>query len=316
MITAALPRVAARFTFGLLLTAAAVLIAPAVSLAAGSLPLSTTFKGQAKFDALVKRAEKENWRALPIGDRTIAVGLALVGTPYVNYTLEIDDHIEAPSVNLTGLDCWTFYESSLAFSRMLQVYQPPYRPEMMLKMIELERYRGGKCTGVYTSRLHHLEDLYQDNRQRGLMDDLSKPLGGVRIYRNVTEMQNAWKSYRYLRNNPDLRPAMARIEDHVTNLAVYHIPKGRVASIEPQLRNGDIISITSAEDGGYTSHVGLIYKDRAGVARFVHASSKSGVRSVTIGPAISSYLALSSSRAGILVGRPKDIAAPQYVDRK
>lgn len=291
--------------------------APVTALAQKTLPLSTTFKGTSKFEALVKRAEKENWRALPLGDRTIAVGLALVGTPYVNYTLEIDDHIEAPSVNLNGLDCWTFYESSLAFARMLRAYDPPYTPQKMLSMIEIERYRGGKSNGVYTTRLHHLEDLYQDNQKRGLMDDMTRQLGGVRIYRNVREMQVAWKSYRYLRNNPSLRPEMARIENRITAMPVFHVPKSRVAAIEPQLRNGDVISITSTGDGGYTQHVGLIYKDRGGVARFVHASSKKGVRAVTIDSRISGYLAASSGRAGILVGRPKEVVtARQYAEAR
>ena len=77
------------------------------------------FKGRDKFDSLVAKAKAENWKALPIGERTAAVGQALVGTRYKSFTLEIDNRIEAPSVNFTGLDCWTFYEVSLAFARML-----------------------------------------------------------------------------------------------------------------------------------------------------------------------------------------------------
>ena len=60
------------------------------------LPMSVIFKGQKTFDRLVKQAKKENWAALPIGERTAAVGKAMLGTPYVNYTLEIDDRIESP----------------------------------------------------------------------------------------------------------------------------------------------------------------------------------------------------------------------------
>src|SRR4051812_15029403 len=72
------------------------------------LPQSVTFKGKEKFELLVNRAIKENWRALPMGERVAKFGNALRGTKYVSYTLEIDDHIESPSVNFDGLDCWTF----------------------------------------------------------------------------------------------------------------------------------------------------------------------------------------------------------------
>jgi hypothetical protein len=63
------------------------------------LPMEVIFKGGEKFQRLVKQAQRENWAALPIGERTARVGKALLGTPYVNYTLEIHDHIESPSVN-------------------------------------------------------------------------------------------------------------------------------------------------------------------------------------------------------------------------
>jgi len=84
----------------------------AACLARASLPFETVFKGGPKFAALVAQADA--WKSLPIGERTAAVGHALVGTPYKSYTLEIDDRIEAPSANLTGLDCWTFFEIALA----------------------------------------------------------------------------------------------------------------------------------------------------------------------------------------------------------
>jgi hypothetical protein len=46
------------------------------------LPMATVFKGEAKFRAIVQQAEKENWRQLPIGARTIRAARAMVGTPF------------------------------------------------------------------------------------------------------------------------------------------------------------------------------------------------------------------------------------------
>ncbi|MGZ5022377.1 MAG: N-acetylmuramoyl-L-alanine amidase-like domain-containing protein, partial [Chthoniobacterales bacterium] len=92
----------------------------AAQLRASMLPMSTIFRGQDKFEQLVAEARANNWASLPIGERTATVGRALVGTRYKPFTLEIDNRIESPSVNLTGLDCWTFFETSLAFARMIE----------------------------------------------------------------------------------------------------------------------------------------------------------------------------------------------------
>jgi hypothetical protein len=118
---------------------------------AESLPFSTVFKGQDRFARLVSQARETNWRTLPIGERTAAVGYAMTGTPYKNYTLEIDDRIEAPSVNMNAMDCWTFFEIALAFARMIEEPEANWTPERMLHYIELDRYRGGKCDGTYLS---------------------------------------------------------------------------------------------------------------------------------------------------------------------
>jgi len=100
-----------------------------------SLPFNTVFKGKDRFDTLVAKAKQENWKALPIGERTATVGRALVGTRYKSFTLEIDNRIEAPSANFNGMDCWTFYEISLAFARMLNEPEDSWTPEQFLHYI-------------------------------------------------------------------------------------------------------------------------------------------------------------------------------------
>ena len=143
------------------------------------LPFGTVFKGQDQFNRLVAKAKAGNWKALPIGERTAAVGQALVGTRYKHFTLEIDNRIESPSVNFQGMDCWTFFEIALGFARMLNEPESNWTPERLLHYIELDRYRGGECTGDYLSRLHYLEDWLYDNNRRGLVEDLTRDLGGA-----------------------------------------------------------------------------------------------------------------------------------------
>ena len=280
-----------------------------------ALPLNTVFKGRSTFDRLVAQAQRENWRALPIGDRTARVGAALVGTPYRGFTLEIDDRVEAPSANFEGLDCWTFFEVSLGFARMLRVKDGPYAPADLLRMIELDRYRHGQCTGEYLSRLHFLEDLFQDNERRGLLTNITARLPGAErmAHRDIHEMTTMWKHYRYLRSNPSLLPDMARVQERVSDLPVVHVPKSRVASVEPYLRNGDIIAVTSRDTAGYTSHVGLAYRDGTGTLRFMHASSN--YRRVVVDERLSAYLADKSDDAGIIVARPEDVPSRQLAER-
>lgn len=273
--------------------------------AAQSLPFSTVFRGQDKFDRLVSEARSNNWATLPIGERTAAVGRALVGTRYRGFTLEIDNRIEAPSVNFTGMDCWTFFEISLAFARMLEEPAENWTPQRLLHYIELDRYRGGECTGDYLSRLHYLEDWLADNDRRGLVDDLTRRLGGVNSPHAAREMTIGWRNYRYLKNNRALLGPLRRMEERVSSRPLYQIPKSRVAAIEPQLRTGDIIGIVSRDGRLFgTSHVGLALRTDDGVLHFMHASSPRNYGKVVIDSRLSSYLYRYGSDTGILVARP------------
>ncbi len=295
--------VAHRFLFVVMV--AAMFVGPSNIALARMLPFDTVFVGERKFDRLLEEARRENWAELPIAARTARVGVALRGTPYKSYTLEIDDHVEASSVNFNGMDCWTFFEISLAFARMLDEQPQAQNPQTMLEYIELDRYRGGRCDGGYLSRLHYLEDWLYDNDRRGLVDDLTRKLGGVRAPHAAREMTAGWKHYRYLRNNRDLLAPLGRMERDVTARGMYHIPKSRVPGIESKLRSGDIIGITS-HDGRYigTSHVGLAYRTRDGVLRLMHASSPRNYGKVVVDSRLSVYLNRFSSHAGILVARP------------
>ena len=270
------------------------------------LPFSTVFKGRDQFDRLVQIARSENWPALPLGQRTAAVGQALVGTRYKHFTLEIDNRIEAPSVNFQGMDCWTFFEISLAFARMMEEPEANWTPERLLHYIELDRYRDGECTGDYLSRLHYLEDWLADNSRRGLVDDLTRELGGVSVPHSAREMSIGWRHYRYLAANKSLLRPLARMEARVSARPLYQIPKSRVPKIEPKLRSGDVIGIVSHDRGGLysTAHVGLALRTSDGVLHFLHASAPNNYGHVVVDSRLSSYLNRYRSDSGILVARP------------
>jgi hypothetical protein len=289
---------------------ALLLFSTGLTASASSLPLSTVFRGQSKFYALVAEAKQQNWRALPLGERIVAVGKSLLGTRYVNYTLEIDDHIEAPSANLDALDCWTFFEISVGFARMLEMKSDNYSPSDLLAMIELDRYREGHCTGSYTSRLHFLEDWIYDNERRGLVKNLTVALGGVPMRgRYLDEMSHHWRESRYMRHNVALVPQIAAIEQRVASRTTYHIPREKVSQIESRIRSGDVICITGRGPEGFTEHVGLAYRDGVGVVHFMHASKDQ--RRVVIDVPIHQYVYRYQKFAGIMVVRPLDVSTPE-----
>ena len=270
------------------------------------LPFGTVFKGQDQFNRLVAKAKSGNWKALPIGERTAAVGEALVGTRYRHFTLEIDNRIESPSVNFQGMDCWTFFETALGCARMLNEPEANWTPERLLHYIELDRYRGGQCTGEYLSRLHYLEDWLYDNNRRGLVEDLTRDLGGRNVPHSAGEMSAGWRHYRYLAANRSLLGPLARMEANVSSRPLYEIPKNRVAAIESKLRSGDIVGIIGHDrSGNYsTSHVGLALRTNDGVLHFMHASSPGNSGRVIVDAELSKYLYHYGSDSGILVARP------------
>jgi hypothetical protein len=276
------------------------------SAAESRLPFGTVFKGRDGFDRLVSGAREGNWRSLPIGERTATVGRALVGTRYKSHTLEIDNRVEAPSVNFTGMDCWTFFEIALGFARMLDEPAENWTPERLLHYIEVDRYRGGQCTGEYLSRLHYLEDWLADNDRRGLVEDLTRSLGGVSVPHSAREMTVGWRHYRYLAANRSLLGPLRQMEARVSSRPLYQIPKNRVAAIEGKLRSGDIIGVITRDGRRLysTSHVGLALRVADGSLHFMHASSPRNYGRVVIDSTLSSYLNRYRSDSGILVGRP------------
>jgi len=285
---------------------ALLMISPCAGQSAG-LPLEKTFIGPQKFQQLMSRGYRAGWAKLPIGERVNKFALALRGTPYVNYTLELHDTIEAPSVNMNGMDCWTLFEIALCMARLVAVHPPPYSPQEMLRLVEMDRYRNGRCTGRFDSRLHHLEDWIHDNERRGLVKDITPSLGGKKLYRRMAYMGKKPHLYRQLRADPSLVPAFIRLENELSRRGVTYVPRSQVPRIESKLRNGDIICIVTNWHETYTSHVGLASRDSDGVLRFLHASKNH--REVVLDDRLSDYLNKFSTHAGIYVARPLDLPA-------
>jgi hypothetical protein len=272
-----------------------------------TLPKELCFVGEAKFQQIVGKAVAGNWGQLPMGTRLLTVARELEGVPYVGYTLEIHDSVECPSAHFDGLDCWTFFEIVLGLARMIETPKPSYAWTDLLAEIEWTRYRGGRCTGGYLERIHYLDEWFFDNFARQNVLDFTRKLKGAeRLHgRRSTEMTTLWKSYRYLRKNPELRAPMRQSELEVEKLPVWYVPKAKVPAIEAQLQSGDIIGIVTREQGGVCSHVGLAARAADGTLHFMHASKNH--KAVVIDSRLSVYLDRFKSHAGIMAARPLSV---------
>ncbi|PYI59091.1 MAG: hypothetical protein DMC59_06715 [Verrucomicrobia bacterium] len=166
--------------------------------------------------------------------------------------------------------------------------------------------RFSRSRSEYLSRLHYLEDWLYDNDRRGLVEDLTRDLGGRSVPHSAREMSAGWRHYRYLAANRSLLGPLAHMEANVSSRPLYEIPKNKVAGIESKLRSGDIIGIISRDRSGLysTAHVGLALRTGDGVLHFMHASSPSNYGHVTVDAQLSKYLYRYHSDSGILVARP------------
>lgn len=266
------------------------------------------FKGDDVFAKLLKGAKDGNWRALPIGECMKRVAMQLEGTPYVAFTLELDVDNEICSANLVGLDCVTFFEQVLDFSRMLK--KGGSTPADLLAEIGFTRYRGGKLTD-FTSRLHYTNDWMFDNEKKGVVKVLSPELPGAAPFtQKVGIMTAKSKNYRQLAAHPELIPTISKIEGEINARPTKFVPMDKLAEAQSHLKSGDIVGIATSEPGIDIAHTGLVIVDDKGVPHFMDASSNKKKMKVTFEPGpISESLNYNKKHTGAVFARPLEPTA-------
>lgn len=252
---------------------------------------------------LLEIARERRWDTLAVGAGVVRFGRALEGAPYLERTLE-GPGPETCRVTTQGFDCVTFIEVCLNLARTVRMDlsgRDP-APADLQDAVTHTRYRGGRLSG-YASRLHYTAEWIADNVEKGVVEDVTPSLGGVRHPIRVGFMSAHPELYPALQAEPALVDSMRRIERRINAIPRTFVPKERVAAIEPKLETGDIIAITTSVAGLDYSHTGLIFRDAKGVARFLHASSSKG--RVVLDERISRYLSRGpKSNTGITVLRP------------
>jgi hypothetical protein len=258
---------------------------------------------EGRFEALIARADREGWRQRPLAQVVGLFGRALEGTPYVAGSLEAPGE-EACRVLLDGFDCVTYVETCLDLARVLKLRPPGSRPTFddLREAVTCTRYRAGRVAG-YASRLHYTAEWIADNTARGVIEDVTPMLGGVPRLLDLSFMSAHPQAYPALRAEPALVDSIRVIERRVSAVPRTYVPRARVAGVESRLRTGDIVAVTTSQAGLDYSHVGLVFRDRYGKPRFLHASSARG--RVVLDDGVAAHLGRGPrSDTGISVLRP------------
>jgi len=239
---------------------------------------------------------------LPLNEVIAEVGKTFMGTPYVAGTLDENPNSEEVVIRITGLDCVTFVENALVFSRLIKQNKSSF--EDYKAELEKIRYRDGMNTG-YSSRLHYFTDWIYNNEKKGIVKDITKEIGGVPYQKTINFMTGHRNSYKQLANDDDNLSKINEVESQINSREIYYIPVEDIPNVYDKLQTGDIVGITSTIDGLDVAHTGYVYK-QDGKTYLLNASLKD--KQVEISPMeLQDYILGNKKQGGIVVARVLDV---------
>ena len=228
------------------------------------------------------------------GKMMVRAANALLGQPYVAGTLD-----ELPNeklcVFLTRTDCILFVETCLGLVQTARRNTVSF--EYFVSELQCSRYRNGVYSR-YEDRLHYTTEWARQGVARGVLEDMTEALGGVRYDHPV----------HYMSMHPDAYPRMTdveaikAVEDSINAVPSTYIPKNRLKEALKGIRNGDIILFTTTVDGLDVSHCAIAKVDAGKPVRFIHAST--GAKKVIVEPrTLEEYVTGRKAVTGIQVFR-------------
>jgi hypothetical protein len=260
------------------------------------------FKNEAsdttRINSILIEAEQNVGNARPEA-RVAYIAKMFLGKPYVAGTLEGEP--EQLTINLDELDCTTFVENVAAFAFTLGEGRTSWRDFVYnLKRI---RYAGGEING-YGSRLHYISAWILDNSHRGNLKEATY---------DFDSPDYIVKTLDYISTHKDKYPALAdsanlaelkNLEFGYRNHRYPYIKSARVGGkvVTSELRNGDIIAITTKTAGLDVQHMGIVSVDADGVPHLMHASSAAG-KVVVESASLADYFRKNYTATGIRIIR-------------
>jgi len=250
------------------------------------------------FDETMAWARAERLDTLPIGEIMVRVGRRFVGAPYQPGLLEVPG-AERLVVDLREYDCVTYVETMLVLARMIRAGEDDF--ETFERELARIRYRGGEMDG-YPSRLHYFSEWISDNEAKGIVQDITRELGGVPDNEPIDFMSRNARSYPKLADPANLE-AIRAIEQGLSARTRYVIPEDRIAEAAPRIQNGDIIAATSSTRGLDVAHTGIaIWID--GRLHLMHAPLVGKTVEISELP-LAQRIQRIEGQDGIMVARPR-----------
>lgn len=234
----------------------------------------------------------------PINEVVAEIGKSFLNTEYVAHTLEKEGD-EQLVINLTGLDCTTFLETSLTFARCIKKGKTSFQDYQ--NELTFIRYRDGKLD-KYPSRLHYFSDWIYNNQQKGIVKDITEEIGGKPIRFKVNFMSENPKFYKQLQDNPAFIPIIKKQEEEINSRQYYYIPENDIEKVESKIQSGDLIALTTSDKGLDIGHVGIALKMDDGRIHFLHAPLVGSKVQITETP-LSDYAKKIKKHTGIIVLR-------------
>lgn len=226
-----------------------------------------------KEDSLIYEAYIKEFSSLgkiPVNELLIKTAKYFLTKPYVASTLEITDD-EKLVINLREFDCTTFVETCLALS--LTIKSEDHSFAGFCNKLTSIRYRNNEIEG-YPSRLHYMTEWIYQNEKKGILNDLTVSMGGNKVSKKIDFMTTHTDAYKHLKNSAINTDKMREIEDGINRANSYSIiKKSLIHTIEPDIKDGDIIVFATSIGGLDYSHIGIAYWESNNL-HFIHASSK------------------------------------------
>ncbi|MEZ0607510.1 N-acetylmuramoyl-L-alanine amidase-like domain-containing protein [Fibrella sp. WM1] len=238
-------------------------------------------------------------------ETAIRTGETLIGKPYVPHTLE-GNSTEQLVVNVQQFDCATFIETTLALALSEQELPEHYSATQLettfKKYLTKLRYRHGRIDG-YVSRLHYLSDWLRDNERKGIVQEVTRDIGGIQVQKDINYMTESLQHYPAL-SDPTTYKQMVSIQSDLSQQPFYLIPRKSIKAAESKIKEGDILMFTAARPGLDMRHVGYATW-RNGKLYLLHASSDNHRVTISRQP-IADYLASNRNLSGLRVARVRD----------
>jgi len=235
--------------------------------------------------------------SLPISDLIIKIGLSFLEAPYVGASLEngIDEKLV---INLRQFDCTTFAESTLALARTVKLKKTDF--ESFAAELQKIRYRDG-IRNKYPSRLHYFSEWIQNNEKKGIVSGTVNQ-NGAKSDKVINYICTHPSDYPVLKEHPELIAAIAQQEKDLSGKGFMYFPKSDISSLYRNLKQGDIVALTSSIDGIDVNHVGIIMKK--GTEFYLLHASSSGKKVLVSESLITDFLKPASKNNGIIIARP------------